>query len=153
MTDTIYATDTSQRAPASYWAIAVAGALWNSFGAYDYLMTRTENREYLGQMGDPQALLDWIDSFPLWSQICWGLGVWGSVLGSVLMLVRSRHAATAFAVSLVGAVLSLGYTALANPMPAGMESAVGKVMPLVIIAVVAALWWYCRRAFAKGWLK
>jgi hypothetical protein len=153
MSETTYVTDAPVRPPASFWAVAVLGALWNCFGAYDYLMTRMENVEYLGQMGDPQVMLGWIHSFPLWTQVCWGLGVWGSIVGSVLMLIRSRHAGAAFAVSLIGALGSLGYTTFVHPMPPGMETAVGKVMPLLIIVIVAALWWYCRRAAARGWIR
>jgi mannose/fructose/N-acetylgalactosamine-specific phosphotransferase system component IID len=135
-----------------YWVIAVLGTVWNAFGGYDYTMTRTRNMEYLAQMGDAQAMLDWIDTFPIWAQIGWGLGVWGSVLGSVLMLMRSRHAITAFLVSLVGAVVSLGHQMLSDT-PAAFDTTANKILPLVIIAIVAGLWWYSKRAAGRGWLK
>ncbi|MBS0480807.1 MAG: hypothetical protein JSR96_01395 [Proteobacteria bacterium] len=134
--------------PVSYWIVTALGALWNSFGAYDYLMTRLRNADYLKGAGDPQVTLAWIDSFPLWAQAAWGLGVWGSVAGSVLMLMRSRHAATAFLVSLVSAVISFGYQ-MANT-PAALASTGGKVMPVVICAIVLFLWHYSRRSAAQG---
>ncbi|MFM5884704.1 MAG: hypothetical protein ACKOQ3_05140 [Novosphingobium sp.] len=139
---------TAARVPTSYWVVSVLGALWNSFGAWDYVMTRTRNVEYLKAAGDPQVILDWIDSFPLWAQIGWGLGVWGSVAGSVLMLLRSRHAATAFLVSLAGAVVSFGYQ-MTNT-PAALASTAGKVMPLVICGIVLFLWHYSRKSAAQG---
>lgn len=146
------AADKGASVPGAYWVVAGLGALWNAFGGYDYWMTRSRNTEYLSQMGDAQIVLDWIDSFPLWAQIGWGLGVWGSVAGSVLMLLRSRHAATAFAVSLLGAVLSFAYQFI-GPVPEELDSAAGKIMPLVIMAVVVGLWAYCRRAARIGILR
>ena len=141
------------RPPLSFWVVSVLGLLWNGFGGYDYLMTRTRNVEYLQAAGDPQAILAWIDSFPLWAQACWGLGVWGSVAGSVLMLLRSRHAASAFMISFVAAVLSFGYQFLASGKPAALDTAASKVIPVVILAVIAFLWQFSKREAAKGVLR
>lgn len=140
------------KAPASYWIIAGLGMLWNAFGAYDYLMTRMRNVEYLKQTGDPQAMLAWIDSFPIWVHFLWPLGVWGSVAGSVLMLLRSRQAATAFLVSLVGATGSFAYQ-LTAARPAALDTQASKVIPLVIVGIVLFLWWYSRRATAQGLMR
>ncbi len=141
--------NTTVKAPWYYWAVSIVGLLWNSFGGYDYFQTRQRNTEYLAQVGDAQVLLAWIDSFPMWTQVCWGLGVWGSVLGSVLMLMRSRHAATAFAVSFVAALGSFGYQWM-NEAPASLDTTANKVIPFVILAIVAFLWWFSRRSTAQG---
>ncbi|MEQ1543151.1 MAG: hypothetical protein ABL926_12955 [Novosphingobium sp.] len=140
------------KVPTSYWVVTGLGLLWNSFGAYDYVMTRMRNADYLKSAGDPQAILAWIDSFPIWAQIGWGLGVWGSFLGSVLMVLRSRHAASAFLVSLLGAIVSFGYQFTHTP-PAALDTTAGKVIPLVIMAVVAVLWRYCRKSAQQGLLR
>ena len=134
-----------------YWLVALLGLVWNAFGAADYTMTRLRSTDWLKGAGDPQAILAWIDSFPLWAQIGWALGVWGSVAGSLLMLARSRHAATAFVVSLIGAIASFGYQ-FSHP-PAGGSGFGGKIIPLVIVAVVVFFWQYCQRALARGFLR
>ena len=57
-----------------------------------------------------------------YAQIGWALGVWLALLGSILLLMRSRWAVWSFGLSLVGAVLSLGYQMLlAPPMPGAHE--------------------------------
>lgn len=137
------------KVPTSYWVVTGLGLLWNAFGAYDYIMTRMRDAEYLKGMGDPQAVLAWIDSYPLYAQIGWGLGVWGSVVGSVLMVLRSRHAASAFVVSLVGAIVSFGYQ-FTHTVPAALDTTAGKVIPLVIMAVVLFLWRYSRKSAEQG---
>lgn len=139
------------RTPVSFWVIAGLGALWNAFGAMDYVMTRLRDTDYLKAAGDPQVILAWIDSFPIWAQAAWGFGVWGSAAGSVLMLLRSRHAATAFAVSLVGALVSFAYQ-MTNTPPA-LDTVGGKIMTLVILAVIVFLWFYARRSAARGILR
>ncbi len=142
----------SRSVPVSYWIIAVLSLLWNGFGGVDYWMTRTRNMEYLAQMGDPKAMLAWIDAFPLWAQVMWPVGVWASVLGSVLLLMRSRHAVLAFLVSLVGAVVSFA-SQMIHPMPSSNNALMNMIMPLVIVAVIVVLWWYARRAMMRGWLR
>ena len=142
-----------QKPPLSFWVVSILGLIWNAFGGFDYWMTRTRNVDYLAQAGDPQVVLAWIDSFPLWAQICWGLGVWGSIAGSVLLLLRSRHAVSAFLVSLVGALGSFSYQLLMSDVPASLDTTGGKVIPIVILAIVAFLWQFSKREVAKGLLR
>ena len=142
----------SAKAPLSFWVIAVLSLIWNAFGGLDYTLTRLRNTDYLSAGGDPQVMLAWIDSFPLWAQAGWGLGVWGSVAGSVFMLLRSRHAVWAFALSLVGAVLSLGYQ-LTHAVPPELTTTAGKVMPVLIILIVAFLLRFTQVEARKGTLR
>jgi len=140
------------KAPASYWVVTVLGLLWNCFGAYDYVMTRTRNPDYLQQLGPNSTdMLAWIDAMPLWAQLGWGLGVWGSFVGSVLMVRRSRHAVSAFLISFVGALASFVHQFTATP-PA-LNTTMNKVIPVVILAVILFLWAYCRSERAKGTLR
>ena len=144
----------SARAPAHWWIVGILSLLWNSFGAYDYVMSRMRNTDYFKSMMpdvDPQAMLNYIDSFPIWVSFGWGLGVWLGLAGSVLLLIRSRHAVWAFGLSLIGAILGLGYQ-LANPMP-GLEGFMATGMPIVIILVAAFLAWYSWNAQKKGLLR
>lgn len=132
-----------------FWLIAALSLLWNGFGGYDYVMTRQRNLDYLGQMGNAQDLLAWIDGFPLWVQVLWPVGVWTSVLGSLMLLARSRHAVAAFAVSLIGAIASFAGQMLEKP-PASLDTTANTVMPIVIVVLILAQWWYARRVGAQG---
>ena len=151
------AIDARARTPAHLWIVGALATLWNGFGAYDYLMTRMRNTDYFeGMMPgvDPNAMLAWVDAFPLYAQFGWGLGVWGGLLGSLLLLIRSRFAVHLFAASLVGTILGLGYQILAAPpLPPGAESTMGSVMPYVIILVAALLLYYATRQRANGVLR
>ena len=146
----------SARAPAHLWIVGGLSTLWNAFGCYDYLMTKMRNTEYLANMMptvDPNAMLAWVDSFPIWAQFGWGLGVWGGLAGGVLLRMRSRWAVWAMGLSLVGAVLGLGWQIGAAPPLAGAEGPMFDVMPIVIILVALGLFLYARAMEKKGVLR
>ena len=140
------------RPPISFWVVGVLSLIWNAFGGLDYTMTRLRNLDYLSSAGDPQVLLAWIDGFPLWAQAAWALGVWGSVAGSLLLLLRSRHAVLAFAVSALGALLSFGYQ-FTHAIPPELDTTAGKVMPVLIIVIVAFLLRFAQVETRKGTLR
>jgi hypothetical protein len=135
--------DAPARMPASYWVIALLGLAWNAFGGYLYLLSKLDPQAALKDASP--AMADYAMHMPLWAHIGWSLGIWGSVLGSVLMLVRSRHAAGAFLVSLLGAMTSFAGQAMAGVLPVGLSA--------MILAVIAFLWWFARTETAKGNLR
>jgi hypothetical protein len=78
------------------------------------------------------------------------LGPWCGLAGAILLLVRSRFAVHAFALSLVGMVLSFGYQFFAaEPMP-GVTGAGAAVMPILIVIVGLLLLWYAIAMRKKG---
>lgn len=138
------------RAPVHLWVVAVLATLWNGFGCYDYWMTRSENADYIRSMmpgADPSALFAWIDGFPLWAEAAYGLGPWSALAGSILLLLRSRFAVHAFALSLIGMAGSFAYTYLmAPPMPGAPEGPAAYIPLLIVIVGVALLWYAMRQA-------
>ena len=143
------------RTPAHLWIVGILALLWNAFGCYDYLMTRTKGAAYIDAMmhtDQGPAIMAYINSFPIWVSAAWGLGVWGGLAGSILLLMRSRHAVTAFAVSMIGAIIGLGWQLLNPSNIAEMSETVNRVMPYVIIAVAVAQFLYSRAQRAKGLL-
>jgi hypothetical protein len=147
---------TGTKPGAVYWIVGAVSLLWNGFGGYDYVMTRLKNMDYLvsvvgGDQALAQQMLDMIEGMPIWAQFLWGLGVWSSVLGSVLLLMRSRHAVPVFMVSLGAAALSFAYQ-MTLTMPPGLDTGMMKIMPLVILGAIVLQWWWARQSLAKGWL-
>jgi hypothetical protein len=150
------ATTAQARAPVHLWIVGILSFLWSCFGCYDYLMTRMRNTDYIASAMpsvNPAVALAWVDGMPLYAQIGWGMGVWLALLGSVLLLLRSRWAVWSYGLSFVGAVLSLGYQlVLAPPLP-GADAPIYTVMPIVIILVAAFLAWYAWTMEKKGVLR
>jgi hypothetical protein len=102
---------------------------------------------------DPAAVFAWVEAFPIWAQAAYGLGPWSALAGSILLLLRSRFAVHAFALSLVGMVGSFAYTyVMAAPMPGAPEGAAAYI-PLLIVIVGVALLWYATAMRRKGVLR
>jgi hypothetical protein len=126
--------------------------LWNAFGGYDYVMTQTKNAAYLEMFTPEQRVF--FDSFPVWMEATWALGVWGAVAGSVLLLMRSRHAVTAFIVSLAGLALStLWQFGLSGADIGAIFGTAVIVMNVAIWAVAILLVVYAWRQRANGVLR
>lgn len=146
------ATAHSGPAPKHLWVVGILSLLWNGYGAYDYTMSHIGGLEFFEAAGLDEAAFAWFEAMPAWATAAWAIGVWVSLLGSVLLLLRSRHAATAFLVSIVGALCSFAYQ-FASDRPASMDGAMATVMPIVILILIAAQWYYARRQAAAGVLR
>lgn len=150
------ATTVPERTPVHLWIVGGLALLWNCFGAYDYVMTRTHNMAYIAKSMpgvDPNAALAWVEGMPMYAQFGWGLGVWAALLGAVLLLMRSRYALWAFAASMLGIVLSIGYQIVAAPPLEGADSTMFRLMPYVIIVIGAALLFYAQAMVKRGVLR
>lgn len=147
------ATTAPVRTPMHLWIVGGLALLWNCFGAYDYVMTRMHNMTYIAQSMpgvDPHAALAWVDGMPLYAQVGWALGVWGGLIGALMLVMRSRYALWAFAVSMLGIVLGMGYQLLLAPP---LNGAGGKIIQYVVILIGAALLAYSQAMVKRGILR
>jgi hypothetical protein len=147
---------TGAKAPAHLWIVGGLAVLWNGFGAYDYYMTRTKGAAYIESMMptiDGAAMMAYVDAMPIYASLGWGLGVWGGLVGSILLLMRNKLAVPAFILSLLGAVVGLGYQLIRPPAIPAMHEGFNGVIPYVIIAIAAVLFLYARSLKAKGVLR
>lgn len=133
--------DEATKTPVHVWIIGAVSLLWNAFGAYDYIMTQTNNAAYLEMFTPEQRAF--FESFPLWMEATWAIGVWGAVAGSGLLLMRSRYAVWAFAASLAGLALSTLWQFGLSGADIGTIFGTGPlVMNAVIWIVAIALLYY-----------
>jgi hypothetical protein len=145
------ATTAETRTPAHLWVVGILSLLWNCFGCVDYTMTNLKNAAWLAKMSADQVA--YMNSLPGWLTAFWALGVWGGLVGSILLLMRNRYSVWAFGVSLVGAVVGIGYQLFLTKMPASMKEGGMGVVPWLIIVVAAALFWYAMSLEKKGVLR
>ena len=139
------------RTPVHLWIVAALATIWNAFGCFDYLMTQTRNEQYLAHFTDPQRA--YFDSFPIWMEAVWALGVWGGLAGALLLLARSRFAVLAFAVSLAGLAVSTLYQYVLSTPPPDMMMGGMIAMNLAIWAVAIGLLVYAVRMRKAGVLR
>ena len=140
-------TTTGVRTPWHLWVIGVLALLWDATGAFDYLMTQTENQGYMSQFTPEQ--LEFFYGFPAWVVAFWAIAVWGGLLASIFLLLRKRYAVPTFLVSFLAMVVTM----IRNYLFAdGMAvSGVGNfIFSLVIFAFAFLLYLYARAMRGRG---
>ena len=143
---------TRQPTPWHIWATGGLTLLWNAMGAADYTVTHVGGADYLAKNGFGPEVIAYFDTLPLWATAGWAMGVWGGVLGSLLLLFRSRFAVLAFALSLLG-IAMMTVNSFINPYPAAMVSNGMTAFEWMIKFVAALLLWYAWTLRKRGFLR
>ena len=142
------------KTPWHLWLVGVLSLLWNGFGAFDFIQTTTRGEAYMRAAGFDDAMIAYYEAMPGWMYVPWTLGVWGAVIGSVMLLLRRRWAVPAFGLSLLGALISLIYGKLIDPPPpAPPELAAMSWMPIVILLIAVLLFGYAFNMRKRGVLR
>jgi hypothetical protein len=144
------------KTPWHIWVVGLVTLIWHAGGAYDYLMTMTRNAGYLAMIPEPDraAVLAYMDSMPTWAASTWALGVWAAVAGSLLILLRSRHAFVAFVLALIGLIGTNYYTlALAPASPMTQMTPSTLLFTAAILAVLLGALVYSRWQIRAGNLR
>jgi hypothetical protein len=139
-------------APWHYWVVTVLAIAWNAFGAYDYFMTKTGGDAYLKKMGENDVQIAHMHAYPVWMTADWAIGVWGGLLGALLLLARVRYAFHVLAVSLAAFLVMLAYTYLLSNGAAAMGQQ-GMIFNLVILALCVVFTWYAWTMTKRGVLR
>ncbi len=135
------------RRPMHLWIVGVVSLLWNAVGAFDYLMTQTANEAYMSSFTPEQ--LEYFYGFSPFATAVWALAVWGSVLGSVLLLLRKGLAEPVFLIAFVSMVASTIQTTVSGGW--SIMGGVGAIAFSGVIFVVSlALWLYARAMRRQG---
>ena len=144
--------DVTSKTPWHVWLVGVVAVLFNAIGAFDYVMSMTQGASYLAKAGMTPAQIAHYMEMPTWMIAVWAIGVWGAMLGSVLILLRNKLAFPVFAVSLAAFLVSLVYTyVLTN----GGEVMGGQmaIASVTITALLLFFTWYSRLMTKQGVLR
>ena len=140
--------NTTTKAPWHLWVVGIVGLLWSAMGAMDYVMTQTQNEEYMAAFTAEQ--LEFFYGFPVWVEASWAIAVWGGVVGAIFLLFRKSLAVTLFLVSFIAMVItSIHNYGLSN----GLE-VIGDTFSLVFSAIIflvaLGLYLYARAMQQRG---
>jgi hypothetical protein len=135
--------------PWHFWVVGIGGLLWSAIGAFDYVMTQFQNEMYMSAFTPAQ--LEFFYSLPAWVVACWAIGVWGGVVGCLLLVLRKGAAVPVLLASLLGAILTFIHNFLLSEGIEAMGGGASAVIfPVVIVVISFGLWWYARGMQAKG---
>ncbi len=124
------------RTPTWLWAASALGILWNLYGTYQFVGTFTATGKAAITSGMTASQAAVYLSLPAWISAVFAVGVFGGLIGSVLLGLRRSAARPVFATSLVG------YAALfAGDAYHGVFAAIPSQLAIlaVVVAIAAAL--------------
>ena len=132
--------------PWHLWLIGIIGGLWSSIGVLSFMLTQMNVEAVMSQF--PPQQRQYFESFPWWAVGFWAIGVFGGVIGCLLLLLKNRLASPVLLASVIGAsVANLGGLFLLG----GMEvmRATGAVGMTVFPVIFAAFLAFYARAMSK----
>lgn len=133
------ATTYTDRVPAWFWIAAGLGLVWNLIGAAFYLGE-------VGVLSGPFTPPPGQPPMPLWATAAYAIGVWGSVLALVLLLMRRSLARPLLWIAFVALIVDFGWVFFMSGegvQPIGVA--------VLVIALLLAL--LGDTAARRGWLR
>lgn len=137
------------KTPGWFRLLTWLGLLWNGFGVYMYLKS-------VGMFGNPLAGLDAAHqalarTVPPWVTGTFAVAAFAGLVGSLLMVMRSRRACPLLVLSLLAVIVqSVWIIFMSNARQ--VEGAMAIVMPSVIALIALVLVLAAARGAEKGWL-
>lgn len=142
--------ETPAKTPAHLWIVGILAVLWNAVGAFDYFATQTRMESYMANFTPEQ--LEYFYGFPAWMDAAWAIAVWGSLLGSILLLLRKSLAVALFGLAILGLAVSSIYNfVLSNGLE--MMGSEAAYFTAVIWVIALFLYFYSSAMSKRGVLR
>jgi hypothetical protein len=146
MTNTI----TNTKLPTWFWVIAILGLAWNIFGVVQFWSTTNGTVGSLMSNGLTAEQAQLYLSLPGWMTASFAIGVFGGVIGSLMLLFKKKLSVSVFLISLIAyIVLYIG------DITQGVFKLFGTPQVIILTSVVliaAGLLWLARRFTTSGHL-
>lgn len=134
----------------AFWIVSVLALVWNLMGVMAFIGQMMITPEALAMLSPAEQEL--YSNVPLWATIAFGVAVWGSVLGCILLLLRKRLAMPVLSIAFAGILVQMVHS-LAISKSIEVYGPGGMIMPVLVILIGGFLVWYSRKATALGWLR
>lgn len=141
----------TNKTPWHLWLVGIVGLLWNAYGAIDFAMSMAMGDAWYRMAGMTEAQIGYMHAYPAWTYVVWFAGTWGALIGAVLLLAKRRWAVHAFAVSLIGFLVSLVYAYVLSDAQSVLGGMV--VMHIVIFVGCVFFLWYAWAMGKRGVLR
>ncbi|TZG25009.1 sugar transporter [Sphingomonas montanisoli] len=136
--------------PTWFWIVAVLLLLWDAMGVAAFCMQYMMGPEQLAQLPPDQR--EAFSSMPSWAWAAYGVGTIGGVIGSLLLLLRTKLALPLYLISLIAVLAQFGWTFFGYGMIHHSDVAMKAIFPAVIIALCIFQLWFANLAIRRGWI-
>lgn len=142
----------SAKPPWHLWVIGLFFVLLNGAGAYDYVMTRRHDPVYFASQNYDETQIVYFTDYPIVPAVFWTIAVWGALIASTLLLLRSRWATPVAFVALI-AQLCLFVVTFAFMDRFQILGPRLALFDCVILLLTVGLLLYCRAMSRRGILR
>ncbi|MGB5455916.1 MAG: hypothetical protein WBO73_03330 [Gammaproteobacteria bacterium] len=132
----------------SFWWVSVFALLWNAGGAINYLMQT--NLEFVSTLPETHRAI--IEGRPTWATGGFAIGVFGGVIGCLLLLLRKSVAYYIFIISLLGIIITMIHTI--NVASSKISFSAGETVVMILLPLIVAvlLILYTKLVMGKNWV-
>lgn len=142
-------TTNEQKVPIWFWIVSTILLLWNIMGVMNFIGQVTMSQETIDALSDLEKSMK--ANRPIWATMAFGLAVFGGIVGSVLLLLKKKMAATLFMASLVGVITQFGESLITTPREFFTTDVIGLTVTVIVFAFASV--YFAKNAAKKGWLK
>ena len=135
--------------PSSFRVVAIVALLWNLFGLFSFYTNVTATPAVIASW--PEAQQQIAAATPRWVFVAFAIATIAGVLGSLGLLLGKRWAVPVLLMSLLAILVQFGSIYALTPTSV-LTGIGGAILPLCIALFGLFLWWYARKAAARGWL-
>ena len=135
--------------PMSFRVVAIVALLWTLFGLFSFYTNVTATPAVIASW--PEAQQQVAAATPRWVFVAFAIATIAGVLGSLGLLLGKRWAVPVLLLSLLAILVQFGSIYALTPTWV-LTGIGGAILPLCIGAFGLFLWWYARKAAARGWL-
>ena len=134
--------------PWHLWSLGIIGGLWSSMGVMSFMLTQMNVEAVMSRFPPEQRA--YFESFPFWAVAFWAVGVFGGVIGCLLLLLKNRLAFHVLLASVIAAIVTnLGGLFLLGGMEV-MGGTSDLILTAVPIGFAAFLAYYAGAMGKKG---
>jgi len=137
--------ETKKKAPVWFWIVAVLALLWNLLGvlAFGGTMMILNSAEVMSALPPEQQAI--YADYPGWALAAFAVAVFGGLVGSIFLLMKSGLARILFIVSLLALLVSDYYTFAVARMQ-DVSGTGAFIMPAVVLIITLFLIWLSGKA-------
>jgi hypothetical protein len=124
--------------PWHLWLVGIIGGLWSLMGVLSFMLTQMNVEAVMSRF--PPEQREYFETLPWWAVAFWAIGVFGGVIGCLLLILKNRLAFHALLASVIGMLvcnlgglfLLGGLTVMSEPSDLALT-----VFPILVAAFLA----------------
>jgi len=132
-----------------FWVVAVIALLWNLMGLGAFMADMMMSPETLAETYPPDQLA-FLETYPSWTKIFYGLATVGGFLGCIGLLLRKRWALGMFVLSLFGVVVQQAHSIFLTNAVEVFGNATAIYFPVLILVIAIFMIWFTKNCITKG---